>query len=350
MNRMLIIDGNSMLCECYYGTIPKEVLMKDKSEWPNYYHKIMRTKTGIFTNGIFTAMGKIEKIISEHNFTHVIVCVDKHGDRSGRNKLYPEYKANRERPDNSLIFQQELFPQVLSRVGIPVFGDERYEADDLIGTLATYFSVYMPVTIMSGDQDLTQLVRPGIQMWYTCKSADKAQNLYDDYIQGRPDAVALSTLGIPDKVFPLTTDSVYYLMKVKPNQVTDLKGLCGDASDNYPGVAGIGEKGAAALLSYFENIEAIFEKIESLGEDSAKIKEFKKEFSLKTGSSFPWKALTSPSAKEDAFLFKKIATILCNIPFQIPLDTLRLNISKLGREEIYKELEFFSLLHHPFPC
>lgn len=185
-------------------------------------------------------------------------------------------------------------------------------------------------------------------MWYTCKDSAAAQNLYDDYIQGRDDTVSLRSLNIPDKIFPLTEASVFYLTGVRfPVQIPDLKALAGDSSDNYPGVAGIGKKGAAALLSHFENIEELFETVKKLaGEEPRKIKEFKKDFLEKTGTAFPWKALTAPDAEENARLFKKIAVICQDIPFDgIQEDSLKLRIDMKARERIYRELEFFSLLN-----
>lgn len=132
-----------------------------------------------------------------------------------------------------------------------------------------------------------------------------------------------------------------------PVQIPDLKALAGDSSDNYPGVVGIGKKGATALLSHFENIEELFETVKKLaGEEPRKIKEFKKDFLEKTGTAFPWKALTAPDAEENARLFKKIAVICQDIPFDgIQEDSLKLRIDMKARERIYREFEFFSLLN-----
>ena len=350
MDNMLIVDGSSLLCESYFGTVPKHVLMKDKSEWPNYYHEFMRTKTGIFTNGIFTAMNKLEKIIASNQFTHLIVCLDTGTSKNARVAMFPDYKGNREEKDYTLTSQLSMFPIVLISVGIATCFHGDYEADDLIGTLSSHFSAVMPVTIMSGDQDLTQLVKPGVKMWYSCKSSEKAQALYDDYTQGQSNSLPLSALNLPDKIFPITETSVKYLMKVKACQVAELKALHGDASDNYPGVSGIGEKGAVALLNYFNNIDEIFKKVDSIGSDKTILTNFKKDFKEKTEVSFPWKALSTPEAREQAYLFKRIASICCDIPEykNISPDVARISLNLNKRKEIYEQLEFYSLLHKNF--
>lgn len=132
--RLLIIDGSSVLNESYYGTLPEQMKReKDRSKWHLWYHEMLRNKEGIITNALFTTMKRIEKIIEEQHFKYVAVAWDISSD-TFRKRMYPEYKGNREKPDESFISQREIFPRMLAELGYPVICMNGYEADDCIGS------------------------------------------------------------------------------------------------------------------------------------------------------------------------------------------------------------------------
>lgn len=342
--RLLIIDGSSVLNESYYGTLPEQMKReKDRSKWHLWYHEMLRNKEGIITNALFTTMKRIEKIIEEQHFKYVAVAWDISSD-TFRKRMYPEYKGNREKPDESFISQREIFPRMLAELGYPVICMNGYEADDCIGSLAKKFENQIPVVILSGDKDMTQLVSPSTQLWFSCKKPNQAEELFDDMMQGEQQ-ISLSQYGLPDKIFPVNMKSVPYFMGVNSNQIVDLKAISGDTSDNYPGIAGIGEKGAIALLKYFGSIDKIIEVINSGAlTDKDKLKELKDDFTTQTGTRLPLAKLLDPDFEKNARFFQKIAQIETSVPFNITLDQLKLSIDQQKRRQWYEYLEFYSLL------
>ena len=150
-----------------------------------------------------------------------------------RNDVYPPYKANRELPPASLEYQFELCREVTQALGVAAFASRRYEADDIIGTLASRARRRgEPITIVSRDKDLAQLLCAGDALY------DPASGRRVDY------------------------DGVRAFLGVRAEQVADFLALTGDAVDNIPGIPGIGKKTAAALLAEFGTIEALLADLE----------------------------------------------------------------------------------------
>lgn len=220
-NQFMLVDGMALLFRGYFSTA--------------FRNHFMKTKNGIPTNGMYQFSRYLFDAINHFQPTHVICCWDM-GSKTFRNEIYPDYKANREEPPAELIPQFDLVKEVTESLSIPNIGLVHYEADDCIGTLATQLDEYL-VTILTGDQDILQLV--------------------DDRTQ-----VAIMRKGIGNyEVF--TSDNFYEKKGIFPNQIVDLKGLMGDSADNYPGVKGIGEKTALKLLKEHGSVENI---LASLGE------------------------------------------------------------------------------------
>lgn len=343
--RLLIIDGSSLLHESYYGTLPDQMKKeKDRTKWHLWYHEMMRTKTGIFTNGVYTAINRIEKIMQDQKFTHIAIAYDITDD-TFRKKMYPEYKGKREAPDESFVVQKKLFLQLIQGLGYPVFLSDQFEADDCIGSLVNQFKNQIPIVILSGDKDMTQLVDNNVQLWFSCKKAGQAEELFDDITQGET-GLTLSQYHLPDKIFPISQDYVKYFMGVDASQVVDLKAISGDNSDNYPGVTGIGEKGAIALLKYFGSLNNILNFVKNTDfSDKKALDEIKKDFQEKTGTRLPVAKLTSETLEQEALFYQKIASIVTNLQFPVALDNLVYRIDQDKRKEWYEYLEFYSLLH-----
>jgi 5'-3' exonuclease len=155
---------------------------------------------------------------------------------SFRNEIYPEYKANREPAPLELKRQFELCRQLTRSLGIPEFVSDRYEADDLLGTLASQArQAGHPVTIVSSDKDLTQLLQREQDYWW-----DFARNI------------------------ELDMDGVENRFGVRPQQIADMLALAGDAIDNIRGIPGIGQKTAAALLQRYESLDGIYENLDDI--------------------------------------------------------------------------------------
>src|SRR5699024_278355 len=220
-NQFMLVDGMALLFRGYFSTA--------------FRNHFMKTKNGIPTNGMYQFSRYLFDAINHFQPTHVICCWDM-GSKTFRNEIYPDYKANREEPPAELIPQFDLVREVTESLSIPNIGLVHYEADDCIGTLATQLDEHL-VTILTGDQDILQLVDERTQM-------DIMRKRIGNY-----------------EVF--TSYNFYEKKGIFPNQIVDLKRLMGDSVDNYPGVKGIGEKTALKLLKEHGSVENI---LASLGE------------------------------------------------------------------------------------
>jgi 5'-3' exonuclease len=211
------------------------------------------------------------QILRQEPLTHVGVAFDESLTTSFRNDALPTYKANRALPPPELEQQLHDCQAVARALGMPVFADQRYEADDLVGTLAHQaVQQGVDVVVVSNDKDLMQLVSPHVSFY--------------DFARDRRYQI----------------DAITAHMGVRPEQIPDLLGLQGDAVDNIPGVKGVGAKTAVALLQAFVSIEAIYadlDRVETLPIRGAKSLRRKLE-----------------SERDNALLSKQLATIATDAP------------------------------------
>jgi len=211
------------------------------------------------------------QLLREEPLTHIGVAFDESLTTSFRNDTYPPYKANRDLPPPELEQQLHDCQSVARALGLPVFADQRYEADDLLGALAQQaVQRGLDVVVVSNDKDLMQLVSPQVSFY--------------DFARNRRYQI----------------DEVIAHMGVRPEQIPDLLGLQGDAVDNIPGVKGVGVKTAVALLQAFPSIEAIYanlDRVETLPIRGAKSLRRKLE-----------------SERDNAVLSKQLATIAMDAP------------------------------------
>ncbi|MCA0985305.1 5'-3' exonuclease [Halobacillus yeomjeoni] len=222
-NRIMLVDGMALLFRAFYATAMS-----------NYF---MINSKGMPTNGVYGMMKHLFTAIDTYQPTHVICCWDM-GSKTFRNDLFPDYKANRGAPPEELIPQFDLAKEVVESLNIPNVGQAGYEADDCIGTLSRTYSEHSQVFILTGDQDMLQLLQPNVNVVLL----KKGHGNYAEY-----------------------GESTFVEEKgITPEQMVDLKALMGDSSDNYPGVKGIGEKTALKLLLKYENIEGILENLDQL--------------------------------------------------------------------------------------
>jgi DNA polymerase-1 len=211
---------------------------------------------------------------------HIAVAFDESLEQSFRNEIYPQYKANREPAPPELKRQFGLCRELVRALGVAEFSSSRYEADDIIGTLAVVArEAGQPVTIVSRDKDLTQLV--------------SAQDVYWD-------AVADVRYGYGD---------IEARFGVIPERMADFLALMGDAVDNIPGVPGVGRKTAATLLRHFDTLPGVFDNLDAV----PKLK-------------FRGAAFVAQSLREHrnaAFLSRQLTGIACDVPVEVVHEDLR---------------------------
>lgn len=223
MDKFLIIDGNSLVNRAFYA-LP-----------------LLSNSRGEYSNAVYGFLNILTKAIQEQRPKYIAVCFD-FGKKTFRNKIFEQYKAKRKEMPTELAMQMPILKQVLEIMGIKYLEKENIEADDIIGTIAKTKGIQK--ILLSGDRDLFQLIDDETFVWFTRKG--------------------ISDIEIIDK------KALKTLMGLTPEQIIDYKAIRGDASDNIPGVAGIGEKGGLELIQKYGSLKGIYENIEQI---TGKLKE-----------------------------------------------------------------------------
>ena len=225
MENLVLIDGNSILNRAFYGTMATKMLM---------------TEDGTYTNAIYGFLNIMFKIIEDIKPEYMVVTFDLKAP-TYRHKLYSEYKANRKGMPNELASQMPILKEILKAMNVKVIEKEGYEADDIIGTLAKWGQrKNLEVTILTGDRDSFQLIDEHIKVRIPHTTQGKTET--EDFNVEK----VLEKYGLP------------------PKSLIEIKGLAGDASDNIPGVPGVGEKTAITLIKDYKNIEGVYKHIDKL--------------------------------------------------------------------------------------
>jgi DNA polymerase-1 len=192
-------------------------------------------RAGQPTNAVYGFSGFLCSLLEQTAAEHIAVAFDESLAVSYRNEIYPEYKANRDPAPVELKRQFGWARAVAEALGLSCYADGRYEADDLIGTLAEYWRERgHPICIVTADKDLAQLVGEADHWW--------------DFSRNQK----LNARQLTDK------------FGVMPEQMADFLALTGDPVDNIPGVPGIGPKSAAALLGHFGDLDSLYERLEEV--------------------------------------------------------------------------------------
>lgn len=303
MQRLLIIDGSSMLVTAFYGNAPAGMKMaKTPEEKERFYPMLLQTKNGVFTNAVYTLLSMVIKIIRIQRPSHIAFVFDESREELKRKQVFPGYKANRGDFPAPLSQQFETAKTALSNMGFFVISRRGVEADDLAGSMVDMFEKEIPISLLTKDADYLQMVSPYVTVWKMQTDKQKANEL-----RGQYELVD----NVPGNCFEYNEYLVLREMGIMPKQIPDLKGLAGDTSDNIPGVRGISEKTATALLQEYGTIEKLYEAVHST--DAEELKKRWKEIGI---SRPPLSALlceqdqkTGLSGEETALLSKKLATV-----------------------------------------
>ena len=279
---LYLIDGYAMLYRSHFALI-RNPLINSK---------------GMHTSALFGFINQILKLINNDKPDLMVAAFDT-SKKTFRHEKYPDYKATREKMPDEMIGQLPYLWKILESMGIPTLEKPGFEADDIIGTLASMASKEnLEVYIVSGDKDFMQLVNENIFL-YTPSGRKADIKIYDRN-------------GVIDK------------WGVPPEKIIDLLGLMGDASDNVPGVPGVGEKTAVKLIKEYGSLEASLDHA-----DEVKNKRAREGLQ---------------NARSEALLSKDLVTIDTNMDLNIDFSTLKTNdIDKESLALIFQELEFETL-------
>lgn len=281
MDKLILIDGNSIAFRAFYA-LP-----------------LLSNSSGLHTNAVFGFTTMLMKLIEEEKPTHFLVAFDA-GKTTFRHEGYKEYKGGREKTPPELSEQFPLIRELIRSFGISQFELEGYEADDIIGTLTRLAdeSGQLDVVVVTGDKDMLQLASDRVTIALTRKGVSEV-----------------------DRYDPAAIREKYGLV---PKQIIDLKGLMGDASDNIPGIPGVGEKTAIKLLHEYGSVEEVLANVDKI---AGKMQERIREHA------------------DSARMSKQLATIYREVPMELKLDELKYD----GYEgptlaAMFRKLEFKSLL------
>ena len=220
--KLLVLDGNSILNRAFYGI------------------KLLTTKDGHYTNAIYGFLTTFRRLLDESSPDAVAVAFDLKAP-TFRHKAYGGYKANRKGMPQELAEQLAPLKEIIAALGYKIVTCEGYEADDILGTLAKKCTDEgYECVIATGDRDSLQLVSPTVSVRIAATKFGKPEvTLYDE-------------------------EKIREVYGVTPKQLIDIKAIQGDTSDCIPGVPGIGQKGAAELISKFGSVDNIYENIDTL--------------------------------------------------------------------------------------
>lgn len=273
MKKFFLVDVSSMFFRAFYAIRP------------------LTSPGGVPVNAVYGFLAMLTKLLKDESPEYVVFCYDRK-EPSFRKDLYDDYKANRSEMPEDLAQQIPYIKKLADLLGVPSMEEPGFEADDLIGTLALWGRDQgFDVNIVSGDKDFGQLVGPGVTLYDTMKDL-------------RYDAA-----GVKEK------------WGVRPDQMIDYLALVGDSSDNVPGVAGIGPKGALKLLEQFKDLEEMYANLDKVESKSVREK--------------------LAASKDKAFLSKRLVTIVTDV--KLPKDPEHYHLKPMDREnlrELLRELGF----------
>ena len=282
MEKVILVDGNNLMFRSFYATL--------------YSGSIMTNKEGFPTNALYGFVNMMNKIISEEEPKYIMVAFDI--GKTFRHEKYDYYKGKRDETPDDLKKQFPIAKKILNAMGIKYFELEGYEADDIIGTFAKKVDENneFNATIVSSDKDLLQLITDDVEVKLLKPK---------DYIRMDKKAF-IETYGL------------------EPIKMIDLKSLMGDASDNIPGVKGIGEKTAIKLLQEYGSLDGVYESIDTIkGSVHDKL----------------------VADKDNAYMSYDIATIYREVPIDTDFENIKYT-EEITDEliEIFNDLDFHSFL------
>lgn len=281
MNKLLLIDGNSIINRAFYGIMGSKMLM---------------TEDGTYTNAVYGFLSILFKELEDIKPEYLVVAFDLKAP-THRHKMYDKYKANRHGMPEELAMQMPILKETLKAMNVCIIEKEGYEADDILGTLAKWGQKEeLEVTVLTGDRDSFQLIDKNIKVRIPRTKMGKTET--EDY----------------------TVEKIEEEYGLEPLDLIEVKGLMGDASDNIPGVPGVGEKTALNLIKQYKSIDEVYNHID---EQKGKLKEKLSE------------------NKDLAYLSKTLGTIDTNAPIEKDLNVFQVEEwNKPEVLEIFKKLKF----------
>jgi len=282
MKRLVLIDGHAILHRAYHA-----------------FPLTLKTRKGELVNAVYGFSRMLLTVLEDLKPHYLAVAFDL-PQPTFRHQEYVGYQIQRPEMDKELFGQIERVYQIVKALNIPIFTTPGFEADDIIGTLAGQAAQKkLEVLIVTGDRDIMQLVNKKVKV-YSPRKGFAEPEIFDE-------------------------KKIKVFLGVKPEQIIDYKALIGDASDNYPGVSGIGPKTAVELLNKYGSLKKIYQNLKKIKPQIAE--------KLKQG-------------KESALLSQKLATIVTKVPLKLNLKACLVHdYNQPKAVKLFEELQFKSLIN-----
>lgn len=279
--KLMLIDGNSLLYRAFYA-LP-----------------LLHNSQGVYTNAVYGFLTMLKRLQKEREPAYIVVAFDKER-RTFRNDIYTDYKGTRSKTPDELVEQFQIIRDVLTALNISYLEVQGYEADDIIGTLSKKAADEgIENIIVTGDKDSLQLVSEKTKVYLNKKGISEIE-VYD-------------------------TAKVEEKWEVSPEKMVEIKALMGDASDNIPGVPGVGPKTAVKLIKEYGNLENLYENVEKV-----KGKKLQENLTLN---------------KDKAFISRKLGTIVCDLNIDVNIDDLKVKEARVDELiDLYRKLEFKNMI------
>lgn len=275
--RLVLIDGNSLINRAFYALPP------------------LTDNQGNYTHAVYGFTTMLLKAISQYRPRYMAVCFDL-AHPTFRHLMYTDYKATRKKMPADLASQMPVLKELLQCMGIKTVEKKGYEADDLIGTIAKKCGC--DCIILTGDRDTLQLIDERIKVYLTKRGISEVAEIDKDELKN--------------------------LYGLTPEQVIDFKALCGDPSDNIPGISGVGEKTALRLITDYKSLDGLYQNLDQI---TGKLRE-----KLELG-------------KQTAYLSYELAKINNQVPYEFELSDFEYNYPfEACIKEQFEKLKFKSLL------
>ncbi len=281
--KILVIDGNSILNRAFYGI------------------KLLTTKDGRFTNGIYGFLNILFSLENEYSPDAVAIAFDLKAP-TFRHKMYAQYKGNRKGMPDELAGQMPVLKELLRAMGYRLVECEGWEADDILGTIADKCEKDDMCCIATGDRDALQLVTDNVHVILASSKVGRTQYIEYDPVRVKEEK------------------------GVEPKKLIEVKALMGDSSDNIPGVSGIGEKGATELISKFGDIDYIYDNLDTIKITDGMRKKLERD-------------------RDNAFMSRTLGTISTDAPIDTDIkDYIPSDMDKSKLKSILASLEMFKFI------
>jgi len=277
--KFVIVDAMSLAYKAYFVFISRP----------------LKTTSGEPTSAVYGFVTQLLKILEDTKPDYIAVALDSK-EKTFRHEMYANYKSSRSLMPDDMIPQMQRIRQIIDDFGIPVYMVPGYEADDIIGTAVKKAEAAgLDVYVITPDKDFNQMVSDNVRLIKPGKTSEE--------------------------LICIDREKIKEEFGFEPKQMIDYLALIGDKSDDIPGVAGIGPKGACPLIAKFDSIEGIYEHIDEIDKPALRQKLL--------------------DQKENAFISKELATIITDVPFDFDLEKAVFTKPDIGKlNKIFLELEF----------